>query len=157
MMPMKKSKINNLTELRAEILRLKTFQEEQENYLSDQYRLLEQKVQAPFKFISGLFSWFPGFSSVVPSSTQVKEGEDWVTKSLRLGLPYVLNRFFFRRAGAVKKLLVAILSQQAAGALNKDRISGLISKVSELIRPKSKRKGKVHHQDYGIPPDSETY
>src|SRR5690606_7043263 len=154
-MPMKKNKINNLTELRAEIHRLKTFQKEQENYLSDQYRLLEQKVEAPFKFISGLFSWLPGYS-VIPGSANVKAGEDWITRSLRLGLPYVLNRFLFRKAGIVKKLLVTILSQQAAGALNKDRISGLISKVSELIRPKNKRKNTAH-QDYGIPPDSETY
>ncbi len=154
-MPMKKNKINNLTELRAEILRLKTFQKEQENYLSDQYRLLEQKVEAPFKFISGLFSWLPGYS-FIPGSTNVKAGEDWITRSLRLGLPYVLNKFLFRKAGIVKKLLVTILSQQAAGALNKDRISGLISKISELIRPKTKRKNTAH-QDYGIPPDSETY
>lgn len=154
-MPMKKNKINNITELRAEILRLRTFQEEQENYLNDQYRLLEQKVQAPFKFISSLFSWLPG-QSVTSRAVQGKSGEDWVTRSLRLGLPYLLNKFLFRKSGVVKKLLVTLLSQQAAGALNKDRISGIVSKISELIRPKSKRKNGTH-QDYGIPPDSETY
>ncbi|GGC46833.1 hypothetical protein GCM10011386_43770 [Parapedobacter defluvii] len=154
----KESKIRNLDDLRLEIARLKTLAKEQEDYLSDQYRLFNDKVSAPVRFIKSLISWVPGADIAKNLFAKGKKDEDWLSKALRIGLPIVLNRFFLRRAGFLKRALVTLLSQQAAGALNKDRISSLISKVAEFVRPAKRGRRVVRKAvDYGIPPDSETY
>lgn len=157
MMMRKESKIKNLSDLRLEIARLKTLANAQESYLSDQYQLLSEKVAAPARFIKSLATWVPGVNFTKGLFEKGRKDEDWLSRILRIGLPIVLNRFFLRKAGFIKRALVTLLSQQAAGAFNKDTVSGLISKVAALIRPPVKRRRRPRHKDYGIPPDSETY
>ncbi|SEL46161.1 hypothetical protein [Parapedobacter koreensis] len=152
----KESKIKNLADLRAEIFRLKALAEEQEDYLSDQYRLFNEKVAAPARFVKSLISWVPGTTAVRELFAKGKKDEDWLNKALRIGLPIILNRFFLRRAGFIKRALVTLLSQQAAGALNKDLVSNVINKVTDFIRPSKGRRKVQKDVDYGIPPDSET-
>lgn len=154
----KESKIKNLDDLRLEIARLKALTKEQEEYLSDQYRLFNDKLAAPAHFVKSLTSWIPGADLVKNLFAKGKNEEDWLSKSLRIGLPVVLNRFFLRKAGLLKRTLVTLLSQQAAGALNKDRVSTVINQVADFIRPKKQSKHVAQRKvDYGIPPDSETY
>lgn len=154
----KESKIKNLNDLRLEIARLKVLAKEQESYLSDQYHLFNDKLAAPARFAKSLISWIPGADLAKGLFTKGKKDEDWLSKALRIGLPVVLNRLFLRRAGFVKRALITVLSQQAAGALNKDRISEAITKIADFIRPAKRRKHVVRRNvDYGIPPDSETY
>ena len=152
----KESKIKNLSDLRLEIARLKTLTREQERYLGDQYQLLSEKVAAPARFIKSLATWAPGVNFTKGLFEKGKKDEDWLSRALRIGLPVVLNRFFLRKAGFIKRALVTLLSQQAAGALNKDTVAGLISKVAEFIRPSASRNKRARQKDYGIPPDSET-
>jgi len=152
----KESKIKNLDDLRAEIARLKMLAGEQEQYLSDQYRLFNNKVEAPARFFKSLFSWLPGADVAKGLFAKREEGGDWVSKALRIGLPVVLNRLFLRKAGLLKRAIVTILSQQAAGSLNKENVSSLINKLADFVRPSGKRR-RHKHVDYGIPPDSETY
>ncbi|WP_262245072.1 hypothetical protein [Parapedobacter soli] len=152
----KESKIKNLGDLRLEIARLNTLAKEQESYLSDQYRLLSEKVAAPVRFVKSLATWVPG-AGIAKGLFEKHKDEDWLSRGLRIGLPVVLNRFFLRKAGFLKRALVTLLSQQAAGALNKDTVAGVISKVADFIRPAAKRRKRPRHNDYGIPPDSETY
>jgi len=152
------SKIKNLDDLRLEIVRLKALAKEQEDYLSDQYHLFNDKLAAPLRFVKSLISWVPGVDLAKNLFAKGKKDEDWLSKALRIGLPVVLNRFFLRKAGFLKRTLVTLLSQQAAGALNKDRISEVINKVADFIRPTQRGKHSVRRKvDYGIPPDSETY
>lgn len=152
----KESKIRNLTDLRLEIARLNTLAKAQERYLSDQYQLFSEKVAAPVRFIKSLATWVPG-GNFAKGLFEKRKDEDWLSRVLRIGLPVILNRFFLRKAGFIKRALVTVLSQQAAGALNKDTVAGVISKVAEFIRPPAKRRKRPRHKDYGIPPDSETY
>ncbi|SFC03207.1 hypothetical protein SAMN05421747_103179 [Parapedobacter composti] len=152
----KESKIKNLHDLRAEITRLKALAREQERYLDDQYLLLQAKIEAPYRFLKSALSWVPGANTAKGLFAKRREGEDWLSRALRIGLPVVLNRLFLRKAGFFKRALVTLLSQQAAGALNKDRLSAFINKVTDLIRPSGKKR-RPRHVDYGIPPDSETY
>jgi len=153
----KESKIKNLGDLRMEINRLQVLAKAQEDYLNDQYRLFNEKVAAPMRFVKSLIAWVPGADLAKGLFAKGKKDEDWVSRVLRIGLPVILNRFFLRRAGFIKRALVTLLSQQAAGALNKDRISSLIGKVADFVRPSQNGKRKPKHVDYGIPPDSETY
>ncbi len=153
----KESKIKNLDDLKREIVRLKALAGEQENYLSDQYKLFNEKVEAPIRFFKSAVSWVPGAGLAKGLFAKGKKDEDWVTKAFRIGLPVVLNRFFLRRAGFIKRALVTLLSQQAVGAVNKERVDGLISKIADFIRPSKARKKSAKQVDYGIPPDSETY
>ena len=153
----KESKIKNLGDLRLEIARLKALAQEQESYLGDQCQLLREKVAAPVRFLKSLAMWVPGASFTKGLFEKGKKDEDWLNKVLRIGLPIVLNRFFLRKAGFLKRALVTLLSQQAAGALNKDTVANLVSKVADFVRPPASRRRRARRKDYGIPPDSETY
>lgn len=152
----KESKIKDLADLRLEIARLKALSEEQERYLGDQYELFSEKVAAPARFVKSLVTWVPGANLAKGLFEKGHRDEDWLSKALRIGLPVVLNRFFLRKAGFIKRALVTLLSQQAAGAVNKDMVAGLISKVANFVRPPASRRRRARRKDYGIPPDSET-
>ena len=153
----KESKIKNLDDLRLEIVRLKVLASEQEHYLNDQYKLFNEKVEAPIRFFKSAVSWLPGVDVAKNLFAKGNKEEDWVTKAFRIGLPVVLNRFFLRKAGFIKRALLTLVSQQAVGALNKDSVSSLITKVADFIRPAKKGRKGTKHVDYGIPPDSEAY
>lgn len=153
----KESKIKNLDDLRLEITRLKLLASEQESYLGDQYKLFNEKIEAPVRFLKTVLSWVPGVGVAKNLLAKGSKDEDWVTKAFRIGLPVVLNRFFLRKAGFIKRALVTLASQQAVGALNKDGLSNLVTKVADFIRPSKKGRKATKHVDYGIPPDSEAY
>ncbi len=153
----KESKIKNLSDLRLETARLKALAREQEGYLADQYQLLSEKVAAPMRFVKSLATWVPGANLAKGLFEKGQKDEDWLSRALRVGLPIVLNRFFLRKAGFIKRALVTLLSQQAASALNKDTVANLVSKVADFVRPPASRRRRSARKDYGIPPDSETY
>ena len=153
----KESKIKNLADLRHEISRLKLLAAEQESYLNDQYLLFNEKIEAPVRFFKSATSWIPGVDLARGLFAKGKGDEDWVNRLLRIGFPVVLNRFFLRRAGLVKRVLATLVSQQAASVLNKESVAGLIDKITHFIRPAKKQHQRSAAEDYGIPPDSETY
>jgi len=92
---------------------------------------------------------------------------DWLTKILRIGVPFVMNRLFLKNTGVLKKALMLLLSERAVGQINQDKITGLIGKLTSFIRPKKKKKNKAAEaenavikdevNEYGIPSYSETY
>lgn len=149
--------IKNVDELRAEIIRLKLLQKEQESYLNDQFILLKDKAESPIRFINNLTSWFPKINHNINSfGAGAKDSDsDWVTNSLRVGLPFLFNKILFRKAGFIKKALLLIATQKMAGGINQDKIAKIIDKLTDIIRPKTKKTKEA--KDYGIPPDSETY
>ena len=148
--------IKNVDELRAEISRLKLLKMEQESYLSDQFALLQDKLESPLRFFDKITSWFPKMNNNLNSLGSSDSNSDWVTNSLRVGLPFLFNKILFRKAGFIKKALLLVATQKVAGGLNQDKIAKVVDKITDIIRPKSK-KGKKQTKDYGIPPDSETY
>jgi hypothetical protein len=148
--------ITNVDELRAEISRLKLLQKEQESYLNDQFILLQDKVESPIRFVNNLTSWFPKINPKANSFGSTNADSDWVTNSLRVGLPFLFNKVLFRKAGFIKKALLLVATQKMAGGLNQDKITKIIDKITDIIRPKTPKTNKTT-KDYGIPPDSETY
>lgn len=149
--------IYNVQDLRDEIVRLKSLKREQESYLNDQMNLLEDQFSAPARFIHKVGEVFTGTSESQRNAASFKS--DWLTSTLRVGLPFLFNRVLFRKAGIFKKIMLVLASQRAANFINMDRIAGLIDKVTDLIRPKgtAQKRQSRERVDYGIPPDSETY
>ncbi|WP_345234335.1 hypothetical protein [Olivibacter ginsenosidimutans] len=154
-----------MAELQAEIARLQNTKVEQEAYLQFQFDLLKEKVNKPIHFFQQLFSFLPG--AQLFNKIGIKNGqfhEDWLTKSLKVGLPFLVNRVFFKRAGYVKRIVMGLLSTQAAGLLNKERLTGIIDKVTHWVKRESKkgtsrraRRNAKADYNFGIPPDSETF
>ncbi|SEM06976.1 hypothetical protein SAMN05216436_101317 [bacterium A37T11] len=136
-----------------------------EKYFKESYEHLEYKLDAPARIFRAATSWLPSrLTKIGLPAPDPNHHEDWFTKSLRIGVPFVLNRFVFRKAGFLKKVMVALLSQTAVGAVTKDRVAGVIDKITNFIRSKSHTAGtkkrsrtKTKEVDYGIPPYSETY
>ena len=150
--------INNVDELRAEIARLELLQQEQEGYLNDQLDLLKDKIASPIHWFKKATSWIPNLSkSQGPAYSANHPQADWLTNSLRVALPFVLNKVLFPKAGFIKKALLVFASQKAASVINQDRISGIVDKITSLIRPPKPTPVNNKMRDYGIPPDSETY
>lgn len=147
--------IQNIEELRIEIARLKSLKNEQEVYLGDQFNLLEYKLEAPIRLYKRVSSFLPSFKE--GSTSHDSLDSDWVTKAMRIGLPYLFNKVLFKKAGFIKKGLLLMASQQAAGFLNKDRLSDLFDTVTSLVKPSKKKRFRNSDSNYGIPPDSETY
>lgn len=145
-------RINNLSDLQAEIARLNIRRKEQEAYLTDQYNLLKVKINAPVRFFQSITSHVPGvgmlkgFTSGISKAVQSKDA-DWLTRVLQLGAPIVLNSTLLRKAGWFKKALVLLASETAIGQVNQDKISGLVNKVTAFIKPKKKKKKKKPEDD----------
>ncbi|MCW8312511.1 hypothetical protein K7A41_14860 [Sphingobacterium sp. InxBP1] len=164
----KQTKIRNLQELKAEISRLKELKNEQEAYLKTQFTLLNNKIEAPVRFFNSLKNNIPGVNIIQQLFAKSSNPDsDWLTKTLRIGVPFVMNRLFLKKAGMFKKALMLLLSERAVGQINQDKISGLLSKLTDFIRPKKKKKKasqieestilKDEVNEYGIPSYSETY
>ena len=156
-----KSRINNIDDLRSEILRLKLERFQQEAVLEDDVKIIVSKIKAPFRFIHKFTAWFgpgKGTDVTVAEHDHEQNHPDWLTNVMRVGLPVLLNKVVFRNSGFIMKSLVTILSQKAAKNVSKDSVAGLIDKGAEWIRSfKNKKPVKRYQADYGIPPDSETY
>jgi hypothetical protein len=163
----KHTKIRNLHELKAEISRLKALKNEQEVYLKTQFTLLNNKIEAPIRFFNTLKDNIPGVNIVQQLfSKSSNPDSDWLTKTLRIGVPFVMNRLFLKNTGVFKKALMLLLSERAVGQINQDKISGLLSKLTKFIRPKKKKNKAAQAEnavikdevnEYGIPSYSETY
>lgn len=138
-----RTRINDLTELRAEIIRLKQLKSEQEAYLKDQSSLLKEKISKPVNFVKKAIAVFKGDSVYGSGDKTGKFEPDLITHGLKIGLPFLMSRVFLRRAGYFKRILVSLASTQAAGLINKDRIQGGIQKLLSFITPKkaAKRSG----------------
>ncbi len=167
--------INNSEELKNELVRLCRLRKEQEMYLGDQYRLLKHKVEAPSRVIGAVASTIPGvdmvrgfFASMTGSkkNKNVSAGKsDWLTKATQIGLPLILNRTILKNSGWLKKSLVLLASEGAAGQVTQDKISSFVGRIADFVRPsKSKKKhnkikaiDEQENPNFGIPADSETF
>jgi len=164
----KQTKIRNLQELKMEIARLKVLKNEQEAYLKTQFTLLNNKIEAPVRFFNSLKNNIPGVNMIQQLFAKSNNPDsDWLTKTLRIGVPFVMNKLFLKNSGMLKKALMLLLSERAVGQINQDKISGFIGKLTNFIRPKKKKKKRSQIEgeaaikdevnEYGIPSYSETY
>ncbi|MEO8795786.1 MAG: hypothetical protein ABI390_09985 [Daejeonella sp.] len=152
-----KSRIENTEDLRTEILRLKLQRFHHEAAIEQDIKKITDKFRIPSLLLHRVNSWFGDHEKSNTSSNE--PDHDWVTNAFRIGLPVLLNKMVFGRAGFLVKSLVALVSQKAATNVNKDVVSHWIDNAADWIRgtaAKTKAK-KARNFDYGIPPDSETY
>jgi hypothetical protein len=133
--------INNASELKAEIARLKMIKEEQ-----------SLAIKARFNTPSALFHTIV---SIFPKSSDGKGGsffnQDIFGLLSRVLLPLTLNKTLFRNSNFMVKTLIGFLSQKASHFISEDSVTGLWGKVKSIFEKKEKK------TDYGIPPLSETY
>ena len=153
-----KTKIQNIDDLRAEVLRLRIKRTEQEIDLQVETRAIASRFRIPLMLLGKLNDWFGGSGGLNRSDPGSKAERDWVTSVFRIGIPVMMDKFIFPRSGFIVKSIVELLSQKAAKTLNMDVMSGWIEKFSEWTKSSKQHKRKdAELADYGIPPDSETY
>jgi hypothetical protein len=131
--------INNVTELRMEIARLKVLREEQGKAIGQRFN----SVGAVFSTVMSLF----------PKSEKGPKydifHQDLFGVLSRIFLPFALNKTLFRNSNFIIKGLIGLLSQKASHYVNEDSVTGLWDKVKSIFTKKHK------DVDYGIPPESE--
>jgi len=152
-----RTKIHNSDDLRMEILRLRTLRYGIEDKLKIETDKIVGKFHLPLMLLRKVNNWVsPMFKD--NRNEPGRLNQDWVTSIFKIGLPVVMNKFLFPRSGFLLKSVVELLSQNTAKTVNKDVVTDLINKFSDWIKT-SKRKKKLGPatDDYGIPPDSETY
>lgn len=149
-----KSRIENIDDLRSEILRLRLQRFQHEAIIENELTEIQNKFRLPSILLHKVNTFFGGDDPDVD-----KSNHDWVTNALRIGLPVALNKLVFGKSGFIIKSLVALVSQKAATSVNKDTFSTWIDTASNWIRgaTKSNKDKSRHPHNYGIPPDSETY
>jgi hypothetical protein len=149
-----RTKIQNIDDLRAEIERLGQVRVEMETDLKIEVEKITTKITAPFLLLNKL-SQFLGLSK---GKEEGKDEGDWVSSIFRIGLPVLMNKFIFPKSGFLMKALLALVTQNAAKAFDKDFMGKMIDKISDWLKKSGgKRKKDPEMADYGIPPDSETY
>ena len=147
-------KIQNIDDLREEVVRLEVVRTEIETELKVEAQKITSKIRIPLMLLRKLNNFFAGSKD----KSRTKDGEDWVTSIFSIGLPLLLNRFLFPKSGFIVKSIIELISQTTAKTVNTDLIVEIIEKVSQWIKSTgSRNKKEAEMVDYGIPPDSETY
>jgi hypothetical protein len=129
--------INNTSELKAEIARLKMVGEEQ-----------SIAIKARFSSPSAIFHTIV---SIFPRSEGSKGGffsQDIFGLLSRVLLPLTLNKTIFRNSNFIIKTLIGFLSQKASHFISEDSVTGVWDKVKSLFE-------KKEPLGHGIPPESE--
>ena len=147
-------KIQNIDDLREEVVRLEVVRTEIETELKIDVQKITSKIRIPLMLLRKLNNFFAGSKD----KSRTKDGEDWVTSIFSIGLPLLLNRFLFPKSGFIVKSIIELISQPTAKTVNTDLMIELIEKVTQWIKSTgSRNKKEAEMVDYGIPPDSETY
>jgi len=138
--------ITNITELRAEIERLRMVKTEQEVAIKAHF-------SSPSAIISTVFS---GFGSE-KGKGGIFETDDLIGLISRFVLPFALNKTIFRKSNFIVKAIVGLVSQKASGFINEKSLTSIWDKVKDVIPQKWTGKKTAKPVDYGIPPLSESY
>lgn len=137
--------IDNISDLRNEIARLKAVKHEQE-------AAIKAHFSSPAAIIGTVMS---GFGSDNGKGGFFKT-DDLISLVSRFVLPFALNKTIFRSSNFIIKAAVSLLSQSASGFITEKSLSSAWDKIRSLI-PQRWAKKQNKHVDYGIPPLSETY
>ena len=130
--------INNTSELKAEIARLKMVGEEQSI-------AIKTRFNTPSAVFSTLYSIFPKSDGTKGSGFF---NQDIFGLLSRVLLPLTLNKTIFRNSNFIIKTLVGFFSQKASHFISEDSVSGVWDKVKSLFEKKKPA-------DDFIPPESE--
>jgi hypothetical protein len=139
--------INNIIDLRLEIVRLKGLEVEQSYAIS-------QRFKSPGAILSTFFSLFSGTPSADGTKSAGFWDQDFVGLISRFLLPFTLNKTLFRNSNFLIKAIVGLVSQKASHFITEDSVMGLWDKVKSLFDKDDKHEQADHK---GVPPLSETY
>ena len=131
--------INNSSDLKAEIARLRGIEQEQSV-------ALKARFSSPSAVFHTLLTVFPKSSDNDKSSIF---NQDFFGILSRILLPLTLNKTLFRNSNFLIKALVGFASQKASHFISEDTVTGLWGKIKSIFEKKDKK------VDYGIPPESE--
>jgi hypothetical protein len=156
-------KIETLDQLRTEIAFLKLKKAEDEIYLNQTFLKVNKAFSGPINFIKGALELL-GLKSIKGNNeTNASPNHtDWVTSLGRIALPFLLNKTILRGRGMFLKTAISLLSQTTINSknFNKNVLASWIDKATYWINVSinsAKKKSVEKENDYGIPPDSETY
>ena len=153
-----KAKIRNIDELRTEIIRLQEQRSEMEADMQIEVNKLVSKIKLPLMLFGKMSEWATSLLGVKSKNDEASDSGDWVSGIFKMGLPFLMNRFVFPKSGFLAKTVLGLITERAAGTINKDLLSSVISKIADTIKgAKRRKKDGPELDDYGIPPDSETY
>lgn len=142
--------ILNRAQLVAEINRLEALKHEQE-------LVLKSQLNSPANIFASVVQLFKGSGGDSQKFTEVFKTKDFYGVAAKFLMPLLLNKTLFRKSNFVVKAIVALVSQRAGGALNQNIIQNITHKIGNLFGKFKKEKGVIRTEDYGIPPESETY
>lgn len=148
-----KTEITDLTQLQARIAYLKLKKLDDELYFDQRYQSIKDKFQSPFRFLTDTVSSF-AFGTKVEYGAKA----DWATNIGRIFFPLLLNKTLLRNKGVIIKTLVSLFSQKAINysVFNRDVLSNWVDSITSFVKTKTKKEKMYGHDDYGIPPESET-
>lgn len=152
-----RTRIQNRADLKAEILRLRNLRSDIEVDLKSETEHLINRFHIPLMLFSKLNHWVsPLFK---PDKSEAGSlNQDWVSSVFKIALPVLMNKLISPKSGVLLKSVIELLSQSTAKKINKDVLSDFINKLSEWIKSGNRSKPRgPKMEDYGIPPDSETY
>ena len=118
--------ITNITDLQAEILRLKGVEREQGVALS-------QRFKSPSAIFSSVLTLFPKTSASDDGNNGFFH-QDIVGLLSRIVLPFTLNKTLFRNSNFIVKALVGLVSQKASHFISEDSVSGVWDKAKSLFK-----------------------
>ena len=154
------AKIDSLNHLRTEIMLLKLKKTDEELFLNQKFLKISKAFTSPISFIKGGLELMGVKGNKENKSTTTHA--DWVTNFGRIAIPFLLNKTVLRGRGMFLKTAISLLSQTTINSknLNKNVLSHWIDKATYWInvsKHSAKKKAAEKDNDYGIPPESETY
>jgi len=133
--------IHSISDLRAQIAYLKHQKQEQEI-------AIKERFSSPMAIFDTVFS--SAKSSGITSA--LFNPDELIGLVSRFVLPLLLNKTIFRGSNFIVKTLVALVSQQASGLINKDTITSTWDNIRALIAKVSPKKKPAN---YSMPPYGE--
>ena len=152
-----KTKIENISDLRVEIVRLELQRAQQEELLTYHAKSIAEKLYAPLNMFNKLASWFGDVPNVSSSSEKSNKEHDWLSNSIQVILPLIVDKLFLRKSNFIIKTLGSLISQNIGSLVNKNMLISGIDHISEWFKKVRASKEEKIARDFGIPPDSETY
>lgn len=146
--------IKNIADLQMRISDLEFKKTEHEMYLQQKVADIKDQLAAPIKFYQRITGMFLGKTKALHFDNNQTEKADWVNLLARVGVPFLLNKLLFNKAGFLAKTLISLVSQGAITSVNKNSVAHWVDVITGFVKSKTKKKEVL---DYGIPPDSESY
>jgi len=137
--------INNITDLRNEIARLRIVKTEQEAVIKEHFASPSAILHTAMSGL-GVDKGLGGFF----------KADDIISLVSRFVLPFALNKTIFRKSNFIIKAVVGMLSQSASGFINEKNLTSVWDTLKAVNPQKWFSKKDKKPIDYGIPPLSET-